>query len=70
LTSPIPKEDLLTQVFATDIHNIERTTALTASDHLQAAADKIRRARQTLLVGGGATMAAVGFFAHALQVIL
>ncbi len=69
LASPITKGDLLTQVFATDMHNIERTAALTASDHLQAAADRIRRARQILVVGGGATTAAVGFFAHALQVI-
>ena len=69
LTGPIADEDLVTRVFARDIHNIERTAILTADDRLQAAAADIRRARQTLIVGGGLAAVLVEFFAHSLQMI-
>jgi len=69
LTNSIPKDDLLNQVFATDIRNIERTAELTTSDELQAAVDEISQARHILVVGGGATTAAVEYLAHALQVM-
>jgi DNA-binding MurR/RpiR family transcriptional regulator len=51
LSGSIPEEDLVTRVFATDIHNIEHTAVLTAGERLQAAAAEIHRARQTLIVG-------------------
>ena len=51
LADPIPQEDLLARVFATDIRNIERTAALMVNDHLRAATAEIRRARQILVVG-------------------
>jgi DNA-binding MurR/RpiR family transcriptional regulator len=50
LAGPIADEELVTRVFATDIHNIERTAVLTAGERLQAAAAEIHRARQTLIV--------------------
>ena len=67
LTRPIPKEDILARVFATDIHNIERTAALTVNDRLQAAATEIRHARQTLVVGSGLAASLAAFLAHSLQ---
>jgi DNA-binding MurR/RpiR family transcriptional regulator len=69
LASPIPKEDLLTRAFASDIRNIERTAELTANGRLQAAVDEIGCARQILVIGDGAAAAVARFFAHALQVI-
>ncbi len=69
LTSPIPKEDLLARVFAADIRNIERTAVLAANGHLQAAVAEMRRARQILVVGGGAAAALAMFLAHSLQAI-
>jgi DNA-binding MurR/RpiR family transcriptional regulator len=69
LTGPIADEDLVTRVFATDIHNIERTAMLTAGDRLQAAAAQIRRARQTLVVGSGLAALLVAFLDHSLQTI-
>lgn len=69
LTNSIPRHDLLNQVFATDIQNIERTAESTTSDQLQAVVDEISRARQVLVVGGGATTGAVEYFAHALRVM-
>lgn len=69
LADPIPQKDLLAQVFATDINNIERTAEMTDNDRLQAAVTEIQNARQILLVGGGLTTTVVGYFAHALHVI-
>jgi DNA-binding MurR/RpiR family transcriptional regulator len=69
LTRPIADEDLVTRVFATDIHNIERTATVTADDRLQAAAAEIRRARQTLIVGSGLAAVLVEFLGHSLQMI-
>jgi DNA-binding MurR/RpiR family transcriptional regulator len=69
LTGPIADEDLVTRVFATDIHNVERTAALTAEERLQAAAAQIRQARQTLVVGSGLAAILVAFLAHSLQTI-
>jgi DNA-binding MurR/RpiR family transcriptional regulator len=69
LAGPIADEDLLTRVFATDIHNIERTAMLTADDRLQAAAAEIRRARQTLIVGSGLAAVLVEFLGYSLQMI-
>jgi DNA-binding MurR/RpiR family transcriptional regulator len=69
LTGPIADEDLVTRVFATDIHNIERTAMLMAEEHLQAAAAEIRRARQTLIVGSGLAAVLAEFLGYSLQMI-
>lgn len=69
LSGSIPEEDLLTRVFATDIHNIERTAVLMASERLQAAAAEIRHARQTLIVGSGLAAVLVEFLGYSLQMI-
>jgi DNA-binding MurR/RpiR family transcriptional regulator len=59
----------VTRVFATDIHNIERTAMLTSDDRLKAAAAEIRCARQTLIVGGGLAAVLVEFLGYSLQMI-
>jgi DNA-binding MurR/RpiR family transcriptional regulator len=69
LSGPITDEELVTRVFATDIHNIERTAVLTASERLQAAAAEIHRARQTLIVGSGLAAILVEFLGYSLQMI-
>ena len=69
LSGRIADEEFVTRVFATDIHNIERTAMLTADDRLQAAAAEIRRARQTLIVGSGLAAVLVEFLGHSLQMI-
>jgi DNA-binding MurR/RpiR family transcriptional regulator len=69
LTGPIPNGDLLARVFATDIHNIERTALLTVYERLQAAAAELRRARQILVVGSGLAAGLVEFFAYSLQMM-
>jgi DNA-binding MurR/RpiR family transcriptional regulator len=69
LTGPIADEDLATRVFATDIHNIERTAIRTDDGRLRAAAAAIRGARQTLIVGSGLAAALVEFLGYSLQMI-
>lgn len=67
LAGPIADEDLVTRVFATDIHNIERTATLTAGDRLQAAAGELRVARQIFVMGSGLAAALVECFVYSLQ---
>jgi DNA-binding MurR/RpiR family transcriptional regulator len=67
LEGPIANDDLLTQVFAADIRNLQRTTVLTHGDRLQAAAAAIRRARQVLIVGSGLAATLVECLAYSLQ---
>ena len=69
LTGPIAGEKLTTRVFDTDIYNIERTALHTDDDRLQAAASKIRDARQTLIVGSGLAAVLVEFLGYSLQMI-
>lgn len=69
LSSPIPPEDLLTRVFAQDIHNIERTAVLAGTERLKAAAEELRSARQILVMGSGLAAALVECFVYSLQVI-
>ena len=69
LASPVSQEDLLTRVFATDIHNIEQTVVQVSNGRLQTAVAEIRRARRILVFGDGMAGAMAHFFAHALQVI-
>ncbi len=69
MAGPIDNGDLLTRVFATDIHNIERTAVLTPRDRLQAAAAEMRRARQVLIVGSGMATALIDCLAYSLQVV-
>jgi DNA-binding MurR/RpiR family transcriptional regulator len=67
LEGPIANHDWLTQVFAADIRNLQRTTVLTHGDRLQAAAAAIRRARQVLIVGSGLAATLVECLAYSLQ---
>ena len=69
LTGAIADEELATRVFATDIHNIERTAIRTNDDRLQAAAAEIRRARQTLIVGSGVAAILVEYLGYSLQML-
>jgi len=67
LQGPIANHDLLTQVFAAEIRNLQRTLVLTPGDRLQAAAAAIRRGRQVLIVGSGLAAVLVECLAYDLQ---
>ncbi len=69
LEAPVSQQDLLTRVFAADIHNIERTAVLASSDRLQEAAAAIRHARQVIIVGSGLAAMLVECLAYSLQVL-
>jgi DNA-binding MurR/RpiR family transcriptional regulator len=69
LERPDASHDLLTQVFATDIRNLQRTTVLTDGDRLQAAAEALRHARQVLIVGSGLAAMLVECLAYFLQMM-
>jgi DNA-binding MurR/RpiR family transcriptional regulator len=69
LAAPVPREDVLSRVFATDIANIERTAVLTAGDRLQAAVTALRNAPRILVLGDGLAAGLVRYLAHAFQVI-
>jgi DNA-binding MurR/RpiR family transcriptional regulator len=69
LEGPIANEDLLTQVFAADIRNLQRTAVLAAGDRLQAAAAALRHARQVLIVGSGLAAMLVECLAYFLQMM-
>lgn len=65
----ISSEDLLTQVFVTEIRNLQRTVVGTSGDRLRAAAGAIYGARQVLIVGSGLAATLVEYLAYALQTI-
>jgi DNA-binding MurR/RpiR family transcriptional regulator len=69
LASPVPREDVLSRVFATDIANIERTAVLTSGDRLQAAVAALRAARRILVLGDGLAAGLATYLSHAFQVI-
>jgi DNA-binding MurR/RpiR family transcriptional regulator len=69
LEGPIANDDLLTQVFAADIRNLQRTAALATGGRLEAAAAAVLRARQVLIVGSGLAAMLVECLAYFLQVI-
>jgi DNA-binding MurR/RpiR family transcriptional regulator len=69
LEGPSTNHDLLTQVFATDIRNLERTAVLTQASRLQAAAEAVRRARQVLIVGSGLAATLADCLAYSLQMM-
>jgi DNA-binding MurR/RpiR family transcriptional regulator len=69
LEGPIANDDLLTQVFAADIRNLQRTAVLTPGDRLQAAAAATRHARQVLIVGSGLAAMLVECLAYFLQMM-
>jgi DNA-binding MurR/RpiR family transcriptional regulator len=69
LAAPVPREDVLSRVFATDIANIERTAVLTVGDRLQAAVTALRNARRILVLGDGLAAGLVNYLTHAFQVI-
>jgi DNA-binding MurR/RpiR family transcriptional regulator len=67
--STLASHDLLTQVFAADICNLERTAVLTSEERLQGAATAIRRARNVFVVGSGLAAMLVECLAYFLQTI-
>jgi len=67
LEGPIANHDLLTQVFAAEIRNLQRTAVQISGDQLQAVAAAIRRARQVLIVGSGLAATLVDCLAYELQ---
>lgn len=69
MQSTVANHDLLTQVFAADIHNLERTAVLTSEARLQAAAAAIRRARNVFIVGSGLAAMLAECLAYYLQTI-
>jgi DNA-binding MurR/RpiR family transcriptional regulator len=69
LASPVPREDVLSRVFATDIANIERTAVLTAADRLQEAVTALRAAKRILVLGDGLAAGLVTYLSYAFQVI-
>jgi DNA-binding MurR/RpiR family transcriptional regulator len=69
LAAPVPREDVLSRVFATDIANIERTAVLTAADRLQAAVATLRAASRILVLGDGLAAGLATYLSHAFQVI-
>lgn len=69
MEGPVTRHDLLTQVFATDLSNIERTAVLTSAERLQLAAAAIRRARHVFIVGSGLAAMLVECLAYFLQTI-
>jgi DNA-binding MurR/RpiR family transcriptional regulator len=69
LDGRIANHDILTQVFAAEIRNLQRTAVLMSTDHLQAAAAAVRRARQVLIVGSGLAATLVECLAYSLQMM-
>lgn len=69
LADPIPHDDLPARVFATDIHNIERTIVLTENVQVRAAMAAVRQARRILVVGDGLGAGLALLLTHSLQAI-
>jgi len=70
LTAPHrEKDDILGQVFATDLANIQRTADLVTQDNFQQAVEALGKARSILVVGAGLSAAPAVFFAHSLKVM-
>jgi DNA-binding MurR/RpiR family transcriptional regulator len=67
MEGPIADQDLLTQVFAADIRNLQRTAVLTPGDRLLAAAAAVWSARQVLIVGSGLAATVVECLTYSLQ---
>ena len=65
----VNSQDLLTRIFATDIHNIERTAVVTPTERIHAAAAAIRAARQVLVVGSALAAMLVECLAYSLQIL-
>ncbi|MGD2144374.1 MAG: MurR/RpiR family transcriptional regulator [Anaerolineae bacterium] len=69
LTAPVPKDDVLAQVFATNIDNIKHTLGLIDPEEFQAAVDAIGQAASILVVGGGLSAPPALLLAHSLKVM-
>ena len=69
MSSQHPPDTTLSQVFYTDIRNIERTASGLSIDHMNAALDHIQKARRVLIIGAGASTAPVIFLTHSLKVM-
>lgn len=70
LTAPHgEKDDILGQVFATDLANIQRTADLVAGSNFQQAVQELGRAHSILVVGAGLSVAPAVFLAHSLKIL-
>jgi DNA-binding MurR/RpiR family transcriptional regulator len=69
LTAPVPREDVLTRVFATSIDSIKHTLGLITPEEFQAAIDAIGQAAGILVVGGGLSAPPALLLAHSLKVM-
>jgi DNA-binding MurR/RpiR family transcriptional regulator len=67
LASPLSENDILAQVFATDIDNIKHTMKLVAPETFESAVAEIGRASGILVVGGGVAAPPALFFAQSLK---
>jgi DNA-binding MurR/RpiR family transcriptional regulator len=67
LTGPVPENDVLAQVFATDIDNIKHTMELVAGEAFESAVAEMEGATSILVVGGGIAASAAHFLAHSLK---
>jgi DNA-binding MurR/RpiR family transcriptional regulator len=63
LVSPLPENDILAQVFATDAGNVKHTMELIAPEVFEPAVAEISRITAVLVVGGGIS-APSGLFSH------
>jgi len=67
LATPVPENDVLAQVFATDIDNIKHTMELVTPEAFESAVAEIEGATGILVVGGGISASATYFLAHSLK---
>ena len=69
LASPLPENDLLARVCATDIENIKHTMELVDTETFESAVTEIAQATGILVVGEGLSAPPALFFAHSLKVM-
>jgi len=69
LRAPVPKDDLLAQVFGHNIDNIKHLMTLVDPDVFEAAVHEFGRARHIVVVAGGLSASPAIFLSHSLRVM-
>ena len=69
LRAPVPKDDLLAQVFGHAIDNLKHLMNLVEPDAFDAAVHEFGRARHIVVVGGGLSAPPAIFLSHSLKVM-
>ncbi len=69
LRAPVPKDDLLAQVFGRNIDNIKHLMYLVDPKAFEAAVQQLSQARHILVVGGGLSASPAVFLSHSLKVM-